>query len=72
MVPTGEAEGGGVRCGSRAGALAWSFPRCRAVLGTCFSLQVWEAESCRSCGTGRARLGLMCGASAPQMALMLW
>lgn len=43
VVSPGEAKEGGVRCGSQAGALAWSFPRCRAVPGTCFSLQVWEA-----------------------------
>lgn len=29
VVPTGEAEEGGVHCGSKAGASAWSFPRCR-------------------------------------------
>lgn len=74
VVPTGEAEEGGVRCGSKAGASVWSFPRCRAVPGTCVSLQVWEAESWRTCGTESACLGLMCGVSTLQMAPMpvLW
>lgn len=40
-------------------------PRCRAVPGTGFSLQVWEAESWCTCGTEGACLGLMCGVLGP-------
>lgn len=42
--------------------------------GADFSLQVWDAESWRTCGTESACLGLMCGVSTLQMAPMpvLW
>ena len=74
VVPTGEAEEGGVCHGSKAGTSMGSFPHCRAVPGTRFSLQVWEAESWRTGRTESACLGLTCGVSALQMAPMpvLW
>lgn len=61
-------RGGGCVLWEEGRSIILVLPRCRSVPGTWFHLQVWAAESRRTCGTGSACRGLPCGVSALQMA----